>query len=502
MMRLTGSAFAQGTRRFRGRPLGVFLALFYLALSGALAGCDDAPAAQSPLPSFAPLVDKVMPAVVSIAVREKSGAASDEQDDEDQGAPMPFDEFLRRFFGQHAPGAAPTPPALRRIALGSGFIIDPAGYIVTDEHVIADAERVTVLFQDQSAHPARIVGRDELTDLALLKIESATPLPYVGWGDSEAVRVGDWVMPIGNPFGLGGTVGFGIVSARGRDIHAGPYDDFLQIDASINRGNSGGPTFNLAGNVIGINTAIYSPSGGSVGVGFAIPSNRAKPIIDELRAHGHIERGWLGVHIQEVTPELAKALHLPEPTGALVADVSPGGPAAKAGIRGGDVIRAFNGHAIERVHDLPLLTAAAPIGSSATVDLWRNGKPLSLSVTVERLPEQSAAATRTTEPQEPQEVTALGLSLAPLTDALRRRLQLSPGVKGVLVTGIDTDSPFAELDLVPGDVIQSIGRQPVTTPEQVARKLAEARDTALLLVNRQGTPHYLVLTRKKPDGAG
>jgi len=495
------------TRRFHARPVAVFLALFYLALSGVPAACGDvhsAPALQSPLPSFAPLVDKVMPAVVSIAVREKSGAAPDEQDEEDesQGAPMPFDEFLRRFFGQHAPGAAPTLPALRRIALGSGFIIDPAGYIVTDDHVIADAERVTVLFQDQSAHPARIVGRDALTDLALLKIESATPLPHVGWGDSDAVRVGDWVMPIGNPFGLGGTVGFGIVSARGRDIHAGPYDDFLQIDASLNRGNSGGPTFNLAGEVIGINTAIYTPSGGSVGVGFAIPSNRAKPIIDELRAHGHIERGWLGVHIQEVTPELAKALHLPDPTGALVADVSPGGPAAKAGVRSGDVIRAFNGHAIEKVHDLPLLTAEAPIGRSATVDLWRNGKPLSLPVIVERLPEQSAAATRMPEPQQPQEVTALGLSLAPLTDALRRRLELPKGVKGVLVTGIATDSPFAELDLVPGDVIQSIDHQPVTTPQQVARKLAEARDSALLLVNRQGTAHFVALSRRKPDGAG
>jgi serine protease Do len=495
------------TRRFRERPLAVFLTLFYLALAGLPAACGDvrsAPAAQSPLPSFAPLVDKVMPAVVSIAVREKSGAAPDEQDDEDdsQSAPMPFDEFLRRFFGQHAPGTAPTPPTLRRIALGSGFIIDPAGYVVTDDHVIADAERVTVLFQDQSAHPARIVGRDELTDLALLKIDSATPLPYVGWGDSEAVRVGDWVMPIGNPFGLGGTVGFGIVSARGRDIHAGPYDDFLQIDASINRGNSGGPTFNLAGKVIGINTAIYTPTGGSVGVGFAIPANRAKPIIDELRAHGHIERGWLGVHIQEVTPELAKALHLPEPAGALVADVSPGGPAAKAGIRTGDVIRAFNGHPVDRVHDLPLLTAAAPIGSSATVDLWRNGQPLSLPVIVERLPEQSAAATPVPEPQQPKEVTALGLSLAPLTDALRRRLELPKGLKGVLVTGIDTDSPFAELDLAPGDVIQSIGHQAVTTPQQVAHQLAEAHGTALLLVNRQGTAHYVALTRRKPDGAG
>ncbi len=243
------------------------------------------------------------------------------------------------------------------MALGSGFIIDPSGYIVTNNHVVENATKVTVVFQDGSKHPAKIIGRDPKTDLALLKIDAPQPLPYVTWGDSNAAQVGDWVLAVGNPFGLGGTVSSGIISARGRDIHAGPYDDFLQIDASINRGNSGGPTFNLDGKVIGINTAIYSPNGGSVGIGFAIPSSLAKPVIDQLRAHGKVERGWLGVQIQGVTPEIAKSLGLPKAEGALVADVNPDGPAAKSGIKQGDVILSYDGHDLAKMRDLPLEVA-------------------------------------------------------------------------------------------------------------------------------------------------
>src|SRR6202043_636336 len=235
-----------------------------------------------------------------------------------------------------------------RIALGSGFIIDPSGYVVTNSHVVGDASKVEVTLQDDSKYPAKIIGRDPKTDIALLKIKADKPLPYVTFGDSSAAQVGDWVMAVGNPFGLGGTVTTGIISARGRDIHSGPYDDFLQIDAPINRGNSGGPTFNLKGEVIGINTAIYSPNGGSVGIGFAIPANLAKPVIEQIKQHGKVSRGWLGVQIQEVTPAIAKNLALPGDHGALVADVTKGGPAEKAGVQPGDVIESFGGQEIAK----------------------------------------------------------------------------------------------------------------------------------------------------------
>src|SRR5690348_15414160 len=369
---------------------------------------QSAPAVQ--VPSFAPLVKKVTPAVVNISVTEKAGgddgdmAQNDEQDqnaDPDQGGPQqgfpqsPFDEFLRRFFEQQGqpfgrqqgrPFNMPQQHA-QRIALGSGFIIDPSGYVVTNNHVVANADKVTVVFQDNSKHPAKVIGRDSKTDLALLKIDAKQPLPYVTWGDSTAAQVGDWVLAVGNPFGLGGTVSTGVISARGRDIHAGPYDDFLQIDASINRGNSGGPTFNLNGQVIGINTAIYSPNGGSVGIGFAIPSSLAKPVIEQIKEHGKVERGWLGVQIQEVTPEIAQSLGLPKPDGALVADVTKDSPAAKAGLKQGDVILGFNGHDIGKVRDLPLVVAETPVGEKAKVDVLRGGDKKTVDVAIGPMPE-------------------------------------------------------------------------------------------------------------------
>ncbi len=344
--------------RFATLAAGVALSLAVgpvAGLSPALAQSGSPLAAQ--LPSFAPLVKKVMPAVVNVSATLKPGAGAGEDTDNgdqgqdqspdvgpDQGFPQsPFDEMLRRFFEQQG-RPMPREQHEHTVALGSGFIIDPSGYIVTNNHVVQNADKVTVIFQDNSEHKAKIIGRDTKTDLALLKIDAPKPLPYVSWGNSDAEQVGDWVLAVGNPFGLGGSVSPGFVSARGRDIHAGPYDDFLQIDASINRGNSGGPTFNLDGQVVGINTAIYSPNGGSVGIGFAIPSSLAKPVIEQLREHGKVERGWLGVQIQQVTPEIAKSLGLPKQEGALVADVTPGGPAAKAGFKQGDVILSFNGH--------------------------------------------------------------------------------------------------------------------------------------------------------------
>jgi serine protease Do len=389
--------------------VGLALALAPAAIAPmayAQTSAQPAPAlgANATLPSFAPLVKRVLPAVVNISATGKAGATDSDDDSDDQDEPgggngpslngpqhgfpsSPFDEMLRRFFDQQGHGGSAPNPHAERIALGSGFIIDPSGYVVTNNHVVQNADKVTVIFQDDSKHPAKVIGRDTKTDLALLKIDVGHPLPYVSFGDSNAEEVGDWVVAVGNPFGLGGSVSPGILSARGRDIHSGPYDDFLQIDASINRGNSGGPTFNLAGQVIGINTAIYSPNGGSVGIGFAIPSSLAQPVIDQLKEHGKVERGWLGVQIQQVTPEIAKSLGLPKEEGALIADVTDGGPAAKAGLKQGDVILSFNGHEIGKVRDLPLVVAETPVGQKAAVKVWRNRAETDVTASIAPMPD-------------------------------------------------------------------------------------------------------------------
>jgi serine protease Do len=306
------------------------------------------------------------------------------------------------------------------------------------------------------------------------------------------------VLAIGNPFGLDNTVSSGIISARGRDIHAGPYDDFLQIDASINRGNSGGPTFDLNGNVIGINTAIYSPNGGSVGIGFAIPVNLARPVVEQLKAHGRVARGWLGVRIQEVTAEIAESFGLPKAEGALVADVSAGGPAAQAGFAQGDIILSIDGHVISRMRELPLMVAATPIGRTAAVTVWRRNTETILRPVIGELletPVTSEARQGEHEGQRLERPGEVGLKLAPLTRQRRLRLGAPNEVNGVVVTGIDEGGPFADLDLLPGDVIESINQRPVTSPEDAMAKLREAakggRRTVVLLINRRGTDHYL-----------
>jgi serine protease Do len=485
-------------------------------------------AAVTSLPSFGPLVKKVMPAVVNISVTMKDGQGleqkSSDEDDQDQAAPddqqqggpdlqSPFDQFLRRFFQQQGRGGlgqgpgfgqmTPQPHA-ERMALGSGFIIDPSGYVVTNNHVVENANTVTVIFQDGSKHKAKIVGRDAKTDLALVKIDAPQPLPYVQWGDSTAEQVGDWVLAVGNPFGLGGTVSSGIISARGRDIHEGPYDDFLQIDASINRGNSGGPTFSLDGKVIGINTAIYSPNGGSVGIGFAIPSSLAQPVIQQLKDHGKVDRGWLGVQIQEVTPEIAKNLGLPKTEGAIVADVTAGGPAEKAGLKQGDVILAYDGHDIGKLRDLPLAVAETPVGQKAPVKLWRDGHEQTLDATIAAMPAQSEQMAA--NGGGPAAKTAMGLSLAPLTPELRRELHVGKDVKGVVVTGVAAGSPLAQLGVTRGDVIEGINRQAVTSPEDATQKLDAAgkqKDAdVLLLINRHGINQYIAMTLEQNGGNG
>src|SRR5215469_3890806 len=380
--------------------------LLSLGIAFTALGCTQAdrlyPTGGGAAPSFAPIVQEVMPAVVNVSAVQRATRAADVREGSRAGygidpvavssvPPSVLDELLRRFLDERHRSGGPG-PKVASVALGSGFIIDPGGYVVTDDHVVENAEAVTVVLQDATEYVARIVGRDPLTDLALLKIDGARALPHVRWGDSDAARVGDWVLAIGSPFGLDNTVSSGIISGRGRDIHAGPYDDFLQIDAAMNRGNSGGPTFDLEGNVIGINTAIYSPNGGSVGIGFAIPANRARPVVDQLKTQGRVARGWLGVQIQPVTTEIARSLGLSSAAGALVTKVGSGSPAAEAGFRQGDVILSINGQEIKRMHDLPLVVAEMPIGRMAAITIWRENGALSLRPVIGEMPVNPAVA--------------------------------------------------------------------------------------------------------------
>jgi serine protease Do len=427
------------------------------------------------LPSLAPLAERVLPAVVNISVELNEQATFPSQEGDDQpDTPFgpggtPFDQFLHRFFEQPSPFRN---PAQKVMALGSGFIIDPSGYIVTNNHVVANADKVTVIFQDNSRHSAKVIGRDEKTDIAVLKINTDRKLPYVTWGNSDNVKVGDWVVAVGDPFGLGGTVTAGIVSALGRNINEGPYDNFLQIDAPINRGNSGGPTFDLHGQVIGINTAIYSPSGGSVGIGFAIPSNTAKFVVAELKEHGHVTWGWLGVAIQTITPSIAKSFGIdPErASGALVASVTPDSPASRAGLKSGDVITAAGGHELKTVHDLPRLVAATPAGSKLDLTILRNGKEEKIEATIGEIPSKVAAA----EQRGEQSSRALGMELMTLTPQLRSKLRVPKDVTGVVVGRLGNDSPAREMGIRPGDVIESIDQKPVSTPAEASVQLKEA----------------------------
>ena len=450
-----------------------------------------------PMPSLAPLVQHVSSAVVTISAQggaDKIARSDDDSDDDSRDRPggLPFEDFLRRFFDKRG-----MPETGREfVGLGSGFIVDPQGYIVTNNHVVSKAEKITVILQDNSRIEAKIVGRDEKTDLALIKIDAKEKLPFVTWGDSDQAKVGDWVVAVGNPFGLGGTVTAGIISAVGRNINEGPYDEYMQIDAPINRGNSGGPTFNLGAEVIGVNTAIYSPSGGSVGIGFAVPSNVAKNVVQQLREKGHVTRGWLGVAIQGITPAIAKSLGLnaEQPSGALVASVTPNSPAAKAGVKQGDVITAAGGQAVKQVGDLPRIVAAAPPGHQLGLTILRGGKEMKLAVTLGELsenPKQAAAAT----PEE-NRPGALGLRLAALTPELRRQYRIPKDVDGVVVTEVADQSPADSAGVQEGDVIVSVDQKPVETPPKAAEQLKEAaaRGNVLLLLNRKGSSQFVGLS--------
>jgi serine protease Do len=470
-----------------------------------------------PQQSFAPLVKRVLPAVVNISVTEKAGSEAMSEQLPEQFRGSPFEDFLRRFFDQRGNGRQVPEPfsegpdsegGVKRIALGSGFIIDSSGDIVTNNHVVGEAARVEVILQDNSKYPAKIIGRDPRTDLAVVKIKADKPLPYVSFGDSAAAQVGDWVVAVGNPFGLGGSVTTGIISARGRDIHTGQFDDFLQIDAPINRGNSGGPTFDLNGQVIGINTAIYSPNGGSVGIGFAVPSNVAKAVVTQLQAHGKVTRGWLGVQIQEVTPAIAASLGLHGEGGAIVAMVSPDSPAARAGLRQGDVILSLNGSKVTQLHDLPRLVAGAAPDSTATMTVWRSGQTTDVPVTLGEAPENprvaSASGDRASEQSGDERADALGLHFSAMTDDVRRELHVGRDVHGVVISAVDAGSPADSLGLNRGDVLVSIDQKPVQNLREAAQTLKQIADSsqknALLLLNRHGMTQYVGINLSKDAG--
>ena len=427
--------------------------------------------------SFADLVDTLLPTVVNISTSQKMPERRSEGPGEDF-----FREFQERFGEQQR----------RRphTSLGSGFVVDAAGYIVTNHHVIAEADEIKVRFADDTELEATLVGSDEKTDIAVLKVESDKPLPATKWGRSDKARIGDWVIAIGNPFGLGSTVTAGIVSARQRDINSGPYDDFIQTDAAINKGNSGGPMFNLNGEVIGINSAILSPSGGSVGIGFAIPSALARNIVDQLREHGEVKRGWLGVRIQSVTDELAEGLRLEHARGALVASVSSGGPAESGGVEQGDVILQFNGREVPKYRKLTRMVAETPVGEAVDVVVWRKGREVVLKVVLGELKEaQLAAFTPSTGPIESNEVAALGLTLATITPELRERFSLDDKAEGVVITDVLPEGNAAKKSLKPGDVIIEVDMESVAGPDDVVDMVERAKEegsrVVTLLVHRK-----------------
>ena len=444
-----------------------------------------APAAPAQmLPDFSALVARVKPAVVSITTQMKPQAAAD-----DEQSPMPFGNM--------------GPQHMRKVeARGSGFIVDADGTVVTNNHVVKDATSVSVTLDDGTELPAKIVGRDERSDLAVLKVDAGKPLPHILLGDSSGVKVGEWVLAMGNPFGLGGTVTAGIVSALGRDIGSGPYDSFLQIDAPINRGNSGGPLFTQDGRVVGVNTAILSPSGGSIGIGFAIPSNTVKQIVAELETSGHVTRGYLGVTAQPVTPAMAAALRLPKEkagqSGALVAEVAPDSPAAKAGLKPGDVITAVEGKTVANPRDLAIDVAGVKPGSEAKIDLLRDGGSQTLTATVASMPMETANASGMADDAS----VHVGLALAPLTPDVRGQLNLPAHTNGALVEQVEPGSPAETAGLQQGDVIVGVGTHAITSPQQAVRAIHEAvgsTHSVALRILRDGHTEFVAIDMSKPE---
>ncbi len=467
----------------------VMLAAVVMFTWGARAQPTGAPS------SFADLAEKLLPAVVNISTTTTVESESRGPDMPQFPPGSPFEEFFRDFMERQGQQEGQRRPR-KSASLGSGFIIDSSGIVVTNNHVIEGAEEITVILQDDTSLKAKLLGRDPRTDLAVLQVETDRKLPAVKFGDSDALRIGDWVVAIGNPFGLGGSVTAGILSARSRSINNETLVDFLQTDAAINRGNSGGPLFNLKGEVVGINTAIYSPTGGSVGIGFSVPSNIASNVVAQLREFGRTRRGWLGVRIQEVSPDIAESLGLSKPRGALVAATTPGGPAEKAGLQAGDVVLKFDGKDIPEMRRLPRTVAETRIGAVVPVEVWRDGKTVGLKVTLGDLEEAQDTGQVSEAEEEPKEAekdaaTVLGMGLAPVDDKLRQQFGLSADVQGVVVTEVAQDSDAATKGIRPGDVIKEVNREPISTVQALRERLRAARD--------QGRKSILVLTDRKGD---
>ncbi|MCK0198271.1 DegQ family serine endoprotease [Ancylobacter sp. 6x-1] len=482
------------------RPRGPFsslsrrlatLALGAMVLAAPLAA--HAAATKGP-DTVADTAAQVMDAVVNISTSQT--VAAQRSVPTPQLPPgSPFEEFFDEFFKRRQQQDENGGERPRKVSsLGSGFVIDASGLVVTNNHVIADADEIYVNFNDGSKLKAELVGRDTKVDLALLRVkpDASKPLKAVKFGNSDALRVGDWVMAVGNPFGLGGTLTVGVISARNRDINAGPYDNFLQTDAAINRGNSGGPLFNMDGDVIGINTAIISPSGGSIGIGFAVPSNTAIPVVQQLRDFGETRRGWIGVRIQQVTDDIAESLSLGKARGALVGGLTDDGPAAKAGIKAGDVIVAFDGKEVKDMRSLPIVVADTAVDKEVDVVVIRKGKQETLRLKVGRLEEsekveQAALEKKAPEAAKPATTKLMGLDLSEITADLRTKFKLKDEIKGVMITGVDSGSAAADKGIKPGLVILEVNQEAVSTPQDIQKRLEalkkDGRKSALLMVS-------------------
>ena len=475
------------------------LTYFFLIAVVNVAGLDAKPVPDS----FANLAEKLLPAVVNVSTIE-----SVETRGNNNMPPFPFplppnspfNDFFKDYPQKQQP-APPSGPQKRPFSLGSGFVIDPAGFIITNNHVIGKATEIKVRLQDGTELEAKIVGRDAKIDIVLLKVDAGKPLPSVKFADSDKARIGDWVMAIGNPFGLGGSVSVGIVSARGRDIKSGPYDDYIQTDAAINKGNSGGPLFNMEGEVVGINTAIYSPTGGSVGIGFSIPSNLAFPIIEQLRQFGETRRGWLGVRIQNVDPELAESLGLEKITGALIASVNPGEPAAMAGLEAGDVILKYDGVDIKDPRALMRVVAETPVDKSIKITVWRNRGEKVFEVRVGRL----EAHDRTTQESEKQPtpgqvqgkvvIKEVGLTVVAINDQVRRNFRLGKKINsGVIVLEVDPAGSAGKRGMRPGDIIIQVNQKdilnPVDVKTQIDSIIQDKKKIVLFLFERNGDRRF------------
>ncbi|WP_299868072.1 DegQ family serine endoprotease [uncultured Hoeflea sp.] len=485
-------------RKFRFRPVRMAFAAAML-MASPMVGVSHAQTAPGPA-SVADLAEGLLDAVVNISTSQSvDGGSAQPRMRAPDGSPFQdfFDEFFRERDGQG--------PRNRKVSsLGSGFVIDAAeGIIVTNNHVIEGADDIEVNFADGSKLSAELVGADPKTDLAVLKVTPVKPLTEARFGQSEGMRIGDWVMAIGNPFGLGGTVTVGIISARGRDINAGPYDNFIQTDAAINRGNSGGPLFNMNGEVIGINTAIISPSGGSIGIGFAVPTELAVNVIDQLREFGETRRGWLGVRIQPVTDDIAESLGMDEAMGALVAGVIRGGPVDDGSIEAGDVIIRFDGKDIDDMRDLPRVVAESPVGKAVDVVVIRKGEEATVKVTLGRLEDSEQLASAETGDENAQEpvdaaVEILGMSLAELDASAREEFGIAEDVEGVLIAEVDPESPAADKRVEAGDVIVEIAQEVVTTPQEVKDRIAALkqdgrRNALLMLAGKTGELRFVTV---------